>query len=281
MAATGNEAVKLSQLKELYKVASDTSYGVVRLVSDEDLMSLVGGSSGSSVEVGSFELEPSSYIVTNNSSVSGTLAENGAVVITGSFKTRTHVGIGQALFTIPEGYRPKSTANGTLKMSGQSANTQLIEVGTDGIIYAPSAIYTYYTYQIAALQYMIDAPVPPVEIPDGAVITVQQLKMLMNSGSSSGDSPSGPTETVIFDNILADSTETFDATPYNSLRITMKINYNSTQYVETISAPYSHGQYSSPQGYAAVQETAEPGHIYIATINYNYRIVKVVGVKNG
>lgn len=276
MAATGNEAVKLSQLKEVYKVASDTSYGVVRLVSDEDLMSLVGGSSGSSVEVGSFELEPSSYIVTNNSSVSGTLAENGAVVITGSFKTRTHVGIGQALFTIPEGYRPKSTVNGTLKMSGQSTNTQLIEVGTDGIIYAPSAIYTYYTYQIAALQYMIDAPVPPVEIPDGAVITVQQLKMLMNSGGSSG-----PTETVIFDNVFSDSTDTFDATPYDSLRITIQRNDNSTQYIETVSPPYSAGQYSSPQGYAAVQETAEPGHIYIVTINYNYRIVKVVGVKNG
>lgn len=278
MAATGNEAVKLSQLKGLYKVASDTSYGVVRLVSDEDLMSLVGGSS---VEAGSFELEPSSHIVTSNSSVSGTLAENGAVVITGSFNTRNNVDSGQVLFTIPEGYRPKSTANGTLKISGQSANTQLIEVGTDGIIYAPSDIYMYYTYQIAALQYTIDAPVPPAEIPDGAVITVQQLKMLMNGGGSSGDSPSGPTETVIFDNILTDSTETFDATPYNSLRITMQQNYNSTQYIETISPPYSHGQYSSPQGHAMVGESAEAGHIYIATINYNYRIVKVVGVKNG
>lgn len=41
MAADGNEAVKLSQLKDIYKVASDTSYGIVRLVSDEVLNALV------------------------------------------------------------------------------------------------------------------------------------------------------------------------------------------------------------------------------------------------
>ena len=44
MAANGNEAVKLSQLKDMYKVASDTSYGVVKLVSDDVLMNLMSGS---------------------------------------------------------------------------------------------------------------------------------------------------------------------------------------------------------------------------------------------
>lgn len=277
MAATGNEAVKLSQLKELYKVASDTSYGVVRLVSDEDLMSLVGGSSA---EVGSFELEPSSNIVTSNSSVSGTLAENGSVVITGSFNTRNNVDRGQVLFTIPEGYRPKSTANGTLKISGQPANTQLIEVGTDGIIYAPSTIRMYYTYQIAALQYTIDAPVPPSEIPDGAVITVQQLKMLMNGGSSSGPS-SGPVETVIFDNIFVNSTDYFDATPYDSLSITVEHTNYGSHYIETISAPYSTGQHSSPSELVMVGEISSVSRLYITIRNSNFRIIKVVGVKNG
>lgn len=273
MAATGNEAVKLSQLKELYKVASDTSYGVVRLVSDEDLMSLVGGSSA---EVGSFELEPSSNIVTSNSSVSGTLAENGAVVITGSFNTRSQLDRGQVLFTIPEGYRPKSTANGTLKISGQPANTQIIEVGTDGIIYAPSTIYMYYTYQIAALQYMIDAPVPPAEIPDGAVITVQQLKMLMDSGSSSG-----PVETVIFDNIFVNATDYFDARPYDSLSITVERTNDGSHSIETISAPYSSAKYSSPSETVMVGEIADASRLYITARNYNFRIIKVVGVKNG
>lgn len=276
MAAMGNEAVKLSQLKELYKVASDTSYGVVRLVSDEDLMSLVGGSS---VEVGSFELKDSNLIADFN--ISCGLSSNGTITIDGSFGTTQTVDGPATLFTIPEGYRPTSTTSAQIRRQGGSYDTMTLRVGTDGVIGLTSvqSLALFYTWEIE-MSYVIDMP-EQVELPSATVITVQQLKMLMNSGGSSGDSPSGSVETVIFDNILADSTETFDATPYDSLRITIQRNYNSTQYIETVSPPYSAGQYSSPQGYAVVQETAEPGHIYIVTINYNYRIVKVVGVKNG
>ena len=111
MAATGNEAVKLSQLKELYKVASDTSYGVVRLVSDEDLMSLVGGSD---VEAGSFKLKDSSLIASSN--ISCTLSSSGTITIEGSFGTTNTVDGPATLFTIPEGYRPTSTKSAQISV---------------------------------------------------------------------------------------------------------------------------------------------------------------------
>lgn len=127
MAATGNEAVKLSQLKELYKVASDTSYGVVRLVSDEDLMSLIGGSS---VEVGSFELKDSNLIADFN--ISCGLSSNGTITIDGSFGTTQTVDGPATLFTIPEGYRPTSTTSARIRRQGGSYDTMTLRVGTDG-----------------------------------------------------------------------------------------------------------------------------------------------------
>lgn len=271
MAATGNEAVKLSQLKELYKVASDTSYGVVRLVSDEDLMSLVGGSS---VEVGSFELKDSNLIASFN--ISCGLSSNGTITIDGSFGTTQTVDGPATLFTIPEGYRPTSTTSARIRRQGTSYNTMTLQVGTDGVIGLTSgqSLALYYTWEIE-MSYVIDMP-EQVELPSATVITVQQLKMLMNVGGSSG-----PTETVIFDNIFTERTDNFDATPYDSLKITVEHNSYGTQYVETISAPYSSGQYSSPQGYAMVGEISNVSGLYLVNRNYNYRITKVVGVKNG
>ena len=271
MAATGNEVVKLSQLKELYKVASDTSYGVVRLVSDEDLMSLVGGSN---VEAGSFKLKDSNLIADSN--ISCTLSSSGTITIGGSFGTTNTVDGPATLFTIPEGYRPTSTTSAQIRRQGTSYNAMTLQVGTDGVIGLKSgqSLALFYTWEIE-MSYVIDMP-EQVELPSATVITVQQLKMLMNSGSSSG-----PVETVIFDNILADHTDYFDATPYDSLIITVERNYDGVQYIETISAPYSIGQYSSPQRYVMVGEISSVSRLYITARNYNYRIAKVVGVKNG
>lgn len=270
MAATGNEAVKLSQLKELYKVASDTSYGVVRLVSDEDLMSLVGGSSA---EVGSFELKDSALIADSN--ISCTLSSSGTITIEGSFGTTKTVDGPATLFTIPEGYRPTSTTSAHIRRQGASYDDMSLKVGADGVIGLAfgQSLALFYTWEIG-MSYVIDMP-EQVELPSATVITVQQLKMLMNGGGSSGSG-----ETVIFDNLFADSTDSFDATPYDSLKITVEHNSNGTQYVETISAPYSSGKYSSPQGYVMVGSAAD-SNVYLASRNYNYRITKVVGVKNG
>ena len=271
MAATGNEAVKLSQLKELYKVASDTSYGVVRLVSDKDLMSLVGGSD---VEAGSFKLKDSALIASSN--ISCTLSSSGTITIEGSFGTTNTVDGPATLFTIPEGYRPTSTKSAQIRRQGTSYNAMTLQVGTDGVIGLKSgqSLALFYTWEIE-MSYVIDMP-EQVELPSATVITVQQLKMLMNGGGSSG-----PTETVILDNIFVEATNDFDATPYDSLKITVEHNSNGTQYVETISAPYSSGQYSSPQGYAVVGEISNASRLYLTNRNYNYRITKVVGVKNG
>ena len=235
-------------------------------------MSLVGGSD---VEVGSFELEDNSSLIADFN-ISCVLSSNGTITIEGSFGTRSTVDGPATLFTIPEGYRPTSTTSAQIRRQGTSYNVMTLQVGTDGVIGLKSgqSLSLFYTWEIE-MSYVIDMP-EQVELPFATVITVQQLKMLMNVGGSSG-----PTETVIFDNIFVSSTDSFDATPYDSLKITVEHNSNSTQYTETISAPYSTGQHSSPQGYAMVGEIADASHLYVSNRNYNYRITKVVGVKNG
>lgn len=197
MAADGNEAVKLSQLKDIYKVASDTSYGVVRLVSDEDLNALV--SSASSVKPGVFELEASSYIDSYSNTVSGTLSDNGTVTISGSFRPSQYIGGETTLFTIPEGYRPQS--NAVLELEGGYYDYRFnVNVGTDGKINKSvdhGSMTVSETWYISGT-YTIDMPEQvEVDVPEAAVITVQQLKMLVNGSGGSVNN----NEEVLFNEI--------------------------------------------------------------------------------
>lgn len=181
MAANGNEAVKLSQLKDMYKVASDTSYGVVRLVSDEDLNALI--SSASSVKPGTFELEVSNYISSYGNTVSGTLSDNGTVTISGSFRPSRYIEVNTTLFTIPEGYRPQRTVYFDFE-GGYYGYSHRVNVGTDGKI-KNSADFANMTdgetWTISGT-YTIDMPEQvEVDVPEAAVITVQQLKSLVKN----------------------------------------------------------------------------------------------------
>ena len=179
MATNGTEAVKLSQLKDMYKVASDTSYGVVRLISDEDLNALV--SSASSVKPGTFELEASSYINSFSNTVSGTLSDNGKVTISGSFSPSRYINENTILFTIPEGYRPQRTVYFDLE-GGYYDYSHRVDVGTDGKIKnsADFANMTQGETWTLSGTYTIDMPEQvEVDVPEAAVITVQQLKSLV------------------------------------------------------------------------------------------------------
>lgn len=195
MAANGTEAVKLSQLKDMYKVASDTSYGVVRLISDEDLNALV--SSASSVKPGTFELEASSYINSFSNTVSGTLSDNGKVTISGSFTPSRYIDVNTTLFTIPEGYRPQRTVYFDFE-GGYYGYSHRVNVGTDGKIKTPADenMTQGETWTMSGT-YTIDMPEQvEVDVPEAAVITVQQLKMLVNGSGGSVNN----NEEVLFDN---------------------------------------------------------------------------------
>ena len=200
MAADGNEAVKLSQLKDIYKVAGDTSYGVVRLVSDEVLNALVSGAS--SVKPGTFKLEPSKYIASNGNTVSGMLSPDGSVTISGSFRPSRYIEVGTTLFTIPEGYRPQRTVYFDLE-GGNYGDSYRINVGTDGKIKNSedfASLTQGDTYSLSGT-YTIDMPEQvEVDVPEAAVITVQQLKMLVDGSGGSGGSVNN-NEEVLFDEI--------------------------------------------------------------------------------
>ena len=181
MAADGNEAVKLSQLKDIYKVASDTSYGVVRLVSDEVLNALVSGAS--SVKPGTFKLEASNYISSYGNTVSGTLSDNGKVTISGSFTPSRYIDENTTLFTIPEGYRPQRTVYFDFE-GGYYGYSHRVNVGTDGKIKnsADFASMTQGETWTLSGTYTIDMPEQvEVDVPEAAVITVQQLKSLVEN----------------------------------------------------------------------------------------------------
>lgn len=199
MAADGNEAVKLSQLKDIYKVASDTSYGVVRLVSDEVLNALVSGAS--SVKPGTFELEASNYISSYGNTVSGTLSNNGKVTISGSFSPSRYIDVNTTLFTIPEGYRPQRTVYFDFE-GGYYDYSYRVNVGTDGKIKTPAdGNMTQGETWTMSGTYTIDMPEQvEVDVPEAAVITVQQLKMLVDGSSGSGGSANN-NEEVLFNDI--------------------------------------------------------------------------------
>lgn len=196
MAADGNEAVKLSQLKDIYKVASDTSYGVVRLVSDDVLKALV--SSASSVKPGTFKLEASNYISSYGNTVSGTLSNNGKVTISGSFSPSRYIDVNTTLFTIPEGYRPQRT----VYFDFEGDYSYRVNVGTDGKIKTPAdGNMTQGETWTMSGTYTIDMPEQvEVDVPEAAVITVQQLKMLVDGSSGSGGSANN-NEEVLFNDI--------------------------------------------------------------------------------
>lgn len=199
MAANGNEAVKLSQLKDIYKVASDTSYGVVRLVSDEVLNALV--SSASSVKPGTFKLEASNYISSYGNTVSGTLSDNGKVTISGSFSPSRYIDVNTTLFTIPEGYRPQRTVYFDFE-GGYYGYSHRVNVGTDGKIKTPAdGNMTQGETWTMSGTYTIDMPEQvEVDVPEAAVITVQQLKMLVDGSGGSGGSVNN-NEEVLFNEI--------------------------------------------------------------------------------
>lgn len=216
MAADGNEAVKLSQLKDIYKVASDTSYGVVRLVSDEVLKALVSGAS--SVKPGTFKLEPSKYIASNGNTVSGTLSEDGSVVIDGSFTLTGNIYNEETLFTIPEGYRPKTNVQFNFFDGGYWGNDEFrTTVGTDGVIKkSSSAAGINGSWKISGT-YTIDMPEQvEVDVPEAAVITVQQLKMLVDGSGGSVNN----NEEILFNNATGVSDE---ITIYKNIDLYSKI----------------------------------------------------------
>lgn len=198
MAATGKETVTLKQAKVALdklgaKQATETSYGTVKLISDEDLDAYINGS----VEPGDINLIDSDDISYTSFNFTATLSDSGVVTLSGQggFSSKYfNANTKYVLFTLPDGYRP---------------GTDITE--TDGARFTNSSNYTYYEdllinhntgevyvqpqYSRSVVRNITFVSSVTFELPTfgtnatgDEIITVEQLKNLIsNSGGGGSD----------------------------------------------------------------------------------------------
>lgn len=276
MSATGNEAVKLSQLKEIYKVASNTHYGVVKLVNDDVLMSLIGGAGGNQFEVSSdgADFTMSDYNIT------GSVSDSGQVTISGNLTFRNNTTLSTSWYTIgtiPQEYRPESQqTGGTCSLSNPYGPTYraYVRVQTNGELQVHTTSSRPNINGIKDINIVYSIPyTPPADLSDGTyAITVQQLKMLVNGGGGSGGD-SGTEETLWtgYSN-SAITIQNKDLADYSRIIV----NGDTIDYAEvSSSAPYN-TQIQSNGGWFYVYASESK---YIGVMPQGIYISKVIGVK--
>ena len=189
VAANGNEALTIGQLKQVYKIADDTSYGVVKLVSDEDLLSMLG--TGASDKTFQITKSTNSGLDIDTVSLTGKCSD-GEVTISGTISFGTsetlYDNMDYVVASFPTEYAPpQSTIESTCFLEGQyqtfNANVKVtpqgyIQIRTSSLRSNINGITNI------SVSYSIQQQGGGIELPEGTyAITVQQLKMLIDNGS--------------------------------------------------------------------------------------------------
>lgn len=187
--ADGNEVLSIDQLKSMASTASVTSYGLAKVMTDEQLDAYLGAGS---VADASFELTPiDSHISEFN--MTGKCVD-GVVTITGSASTGNSGQYQLEVATIPEQYRPLSNVTGSCQVVKFSypwdEYDASIVARTDGTIFVSYyGDYSFKEVKNISISYSIGGN-DSAEEPDGIyVVTVQQaVKYLgdMFGGGSGG-----------------------------------------------------------------------------------------------
>lgn len=175
--ADGNEAVKMSQVSSMSSPSSTNSYGVVKVMTDEQLDAYMN--MGRAI---SFELTPASpYISTFN--VNGQCSD-GVVTITGSCSTGDTGQYSLNITTIPEGYRPTSDVTGSCQVvidSWSGTRNASVVVNTNGIVSVSYGNDTFYDVKNISITYHIDNG---AEEPEGIyAVTVEQAIRYLNKSN--------------------------------------------------------------------------------------------------
>lgn len=175
--ADENETVKMSQVSSISSTSSTNSYGVVKVMTDEQLDEYMNMG-----RVISFELTPASpYISTFD--VNGQYAD-GVVTITGSCSTGDTGQYSLNITTISEKYRPTSAVTGSCRVVtgwGSTHNASVV-ANTNGIV---SVSYngddTFHDVKNISITYRIDNG---AEEPEGIyAVTVEQAIRYLNKSN--------------------------------------------------------------------------------------------------
>lgn len=187
--ADGNEVLSVDQLKSMASTASVTSYGLAKVMTDEQLDAYLGANVP---EDGTVTIEKhnhiSSYI--NMFEVTGKCVD-GTVSITGKVDLSHYIDA-EYIAIVSEPYRPLNKVTGTCRVFTYDytwRNTS-ITIDTDGLIEVTGG-YQWDAIDNINISYSLKQE---VDEPDGIyVVTVQQaIKYLGNiSGGGSGGSDSG------------------------------------------------------------------------------------------
>lgn len=175
--ADGNEAVKVSQVSSISSTSSIDSYGVVKVMTDEQLDAYMN--MGRAI---SFELTPASpYISTFD--VNGQCAD-GVVTITGSCSTGDTGGYSLNITTIPEGYRPTSAVTGSCQVvtnGWPDTHNASVVANTNGIVSVSYMSDAFYDVENISITYRIDNG---AEEPEGIyAVTVEQAIRYLNKSN--------------------------------------------------------------------------------------------------
>lgn len=197
VAANGNEALTIGQLKQVYKIADDTSYGVVKLVSDEDLLSMLG--TGASDKTFQITKSTNSGLDIDTVSLTGKCSD-GEVTISGTISFGTaetlSANMDYVVASFPTEYAPpQSTIESTCSLKANyNTYNATVKVTPQGYIQIHTSSFMPYIHEVTeiSVSYSISQSGSSGELPEGTyAITVQQLKMLIDNGSGGGSGGSG------------------------------------------------------------------------------------------
>ena len=188
--ADGNEVLSVDQLKSMASAASVTSYGLVKVMTDEQLDAYLGANVP---EDGTVTIEKhnhiSSYI--NTFKVTGKCVD-GKVSITGEVELYNYIDA-EYIAIVSEPYRPLNKVTGTCRVFTYDYRwiDTSITIDTDGLVEVTGG-YQWDAIDNINISYSLKQE---VEEPDGIyVVTVQQAVRYLGNisgGGSGGGSDSG------------------------------------------------------------------------------------------
>lgn len=247
-AAANKIRTELAAIEPDISVATTTSDGTVKILSDEDLDAYLNAVAAGA-DTDSIELIPGTDLDIDEFEITGS-CHNGVVTLTGN-TTHPSIGFGSNVsqvtdiwFTIPEGYRPTSQKTGTghvVYRNGSARGTASITIGTDGVVEVSSSAYRQNTTSIGiegSISYTIPVQEPPTL--DGTyVVSVSQVKQYISQISSGGGSGGGPGEYVLWEGNSSSTTLEIDGNINDYDRVEVYFTWNQSQdFVGFNEAPY-------------------------------------------
>lgn len=262
--------------------ATTTTYGTVKLISDEDWEAYTSDPIGADSD--SLDLSPGSDFTYSSFSFNGSCS-NGTVSISGSgsFASRIiNANTDYELFSLPEGYAPSSEQTHSVTMNGYSATAT---VDTNGVVTIRSSTRRTGIYRISfSTTWTFDIVTSEVlTFADNVTLTVEQFKNLIGGGSSGGGgSTSG--EVVLFEGSSNDSYPTIDGdiNEYSRIEIYATSPYGNEQLYAD--APFSIGDdfmSDLSPSYASIEIDDIQNSFFVLRNNTNSAttITKIVGIK--